>query len=53
MQAGTYNVYEADAKLPEPEWPNHDIDELLQVAFRGKIITDIDHPVIQSSLGRI
>jgi hypothetical protein len=53
MQAGTYNVYEADAKLPEPEWPNHDIDELLQVAFRGKIITDVDHPVIQSSRGRI
>ena len=36
-----------------PEWPEYDINQLVQVAFRGKIVTSLDHPVIQSLLGRI
>jgi hypothetical protein len=53
MHAGGYDVYEAEGELPEPEWPAHDIDALVQVAFRGKIINSLDHPVVQSLLGRI
>jgi len=53
IHIGSYDVYEAEGELPEPEWPAHDIDELVQVAFRGKIIKTLDHPVIQSLLGRI
>lgn len=53
MSVGGYDVYEAAASLSEPEWPEHSIDELVQVAFRGKIITSMDHPVVQSLLGRI
>jgi hypothetical protein len=53
MHAGGYDVYEAEGELPEPEWPAHDIDALVQVAFRGKIITSLDHPVVQSLLGKI
>jgi len=47
-----YDVYEAEAILPEPEWPPGDIDTFVEVAFRGKIIKSIDHPVIQAHLGR-
>ena len=53
MHVGGYDVYEAEGELPEPEWPEHDIDALVQVAFRGKIITDLDHPIVQSLLGKI
>jgi hypothetical protein len=53
MHVGGYDVYEAEGELPEPEWPAHDIDELVQVAFRGKIITSLDHPIVQSLLGKI
>ena len=53
MHTGGYDVYEAEGELPEPEWPAHDIDALVQVAFRGKIITSLDHPVVQSLLGKI
>lgn len=53
MHAGGYDVYEAEGELPEPEWPAHDIDALIQVAFRGKIISSLDHPVVQSLLGKI
>ena len=53
MHAGGYDVYEAEGALPDPEWPSHDIDALIQVAFRDKIITGLDHPVVQSLLGKI
>jgi hypothetical protein len=47
-----YDIYEAEALLPEPDWPSGDIDTFVQTAFRGKIITSLDHPVIQAHLGR-
>lgn len=53
MHVGGYDVYEAEGELPEPEWPEHDIDALVQVAFRGKIIDDLDHPMVQALLGKI
>ena len=53
MHVGGYDVFEAQAELPEPEWPAHDIGALIQVAFRGKIITGLEHPVVQSLLGEI
>ena len=53
MHTGSYDVYEAEGALLEPEWPAHGIDALVEVAFRGKIITGLDHPVVQSLLGRV
>ena len=53
MHAGGYDVYEAEGTLPDPDWPEHGIDALVEVAFRGKIITSLDHPVVQSLLGKI
>jgi hypothetical protein len=53
MSKGVYEVYEAVGELPQPEWPAYDIDALVQVAFRGKIITGLDHPIVQSLLGKI
>lgn len=53
MHTGGYDVYEAEGQLPDPEWPEYDIDDLVQVAFRGKIITSLDHPFVQSLLGKI
>jgi hypothetical protein len=50
---GGYDVYEAKGELPDPDWPAYDIEALIQVAFRGKIIKDLEHPVVQSLLGKI
>ncbi len=52
MHVGAYDVYQAESKLEEPEWPDADIAKLIEVAFRGKIITTLDHPIVQSLLGR-
>jgi len=40
-------------RCPSLNGPTHDIDKLVEVAFRGKIITSLDHPVIQTLLGKI
>jgi hypothetical protein len=53
MHVGAYDIYVAEGTLPEPVWSAHDMDALVQVAFRGKIITSLDHPVVQSMLGRV
>lgn len=53
MHIGGYDVYEAEGALPAPEWPPHDMNDLVTVAFRGKIITSLDHPIVQSLLGKI
>ena len=53
MHTGGYDIYEAEGPLPEPVWPESSIDDLIQIAFRGKIITSLDHPVVQSLLGKV
>ena len=50
---GGYEIFEATAKLPEPIWPDTTLDELLAIAFRGRIITNPDHPVVQERLGGV
>ena len=51
--AGGYDVYEAQGDLPSPDWPECGMDEMVEIAFRGKIINHIEHPVVQSILGRV
>jgi hypothetical protein len=53
MSGGAYDVFEAQADLAPPEWPEYGLDALVEVAFRGKIIKDLEHPVIQSLLGKV
>jgi len=50
---GGYDIFEAAASLPEPIWPDTTMDELLEVAFKGRIITTVDHAIVQERLGRI
>jgi hypothetical protein len=52
MHVGGYDVYQAESRLEEPEWPEANMAKLIEVAFRGKVITTLDHPIVQSLLGR-
>lgn len=52
-ELGGYDIFEATAKLPDPVWPDISMDELLEVAFKGRIITNVDHPIVQERLGKI
>jgi hypothetical protein len=49
--AGHYRIYIAKGELPAPRWPERSFQELLEIAFRNRIISSEDHPVIKSMLG--
>ena len=51
--AGIYQVHEAMGDLAEPIWPETPMDELVRIAFTGRVIDSLDHPKVQSALGRI
>lgn len=53
MALGAYRVHVAQGDLPEPKWPDRSFSELLEVAFRGKVIDSENHPVIQRLRGRV
>jgi hypothetical protein len=53
MQAGAYDVVEAVAYTDEPVWPTESMNEILGVAFRGKLIDSMDHPVLRRLRGEV
>jgi hypothetical protein len=53
MSLGAYDVYEATATIPEPEWPDTTFQEILRVAFKDRFISSLDHPVVRRLLGEI
>jgi hypothetical protein len=53
MGAGAYDVYIAPLGIPDPDWPEQTLRDLLKIAFgNGRLIDTLDHPVIQRLLGR-
>ena len=52
MAAGTYDVLVAKAPFPEPNWPDLTLQQLLEIAFRGRIIDSMDHPVLRRLRGK-
>jgi hypothetical protein len=53
MNLGAYELGEAQGDLPDPVWPSETFAELFSIAFRGKVIDDIDHPVLRKLHGEI
>ena len=51
-QLGGWEIYQAAGNIPEPEWPDKTMAELLQVAFKKNFIKDLDHPVLRALEGR-
>jgi hypothetical protein len=50
---GAYVTRMAVGTLPEPVWSKESFSEICQIAFRGKIIDTLDHPVLQKLSGAI
>ncbi|MGO8763251.1 MAG: hypothetical protein ACLQUS_14800 [Desulfobaccales bacterium] len=50
---GAYEVYQAVADIPEPEWPDTTFQEILRVAFKDRFIRSSDHPVVRRLRGEI
>lgn len=51
---GAYDIYEANGGIPEPEWPTDMIlEDLLNIAFKDRIIQNQDDPVLRKLRGEI
>jgi hypothetical protein len=53
MALGAYEVFEAAATFPDPEWPPCPFQQLLEIAFKDCLIDSIDHPVLQRLRGEL
>lgn len=50
MSLSAYDVSIANVTT-EPDWPDYSLRDLLEVAFRGRLIDDINHPVLRQLRG--
>jgi hypothetical protein len=50
---GGYDIFKAVGTLPEPKWPTETFDELLEIGFRGRLITTESHHLVQQLLGAV
>jgi hypothetical protein len=51
MSLGAYEMYVAESTMSEPEWPEATFQDLIKLAFRDRLITALDHPVIKRLRG--
>lgn len=53
MGLGAYDVYtaQAAAPLPEPEWSDLTLQQLIRLAFKGRLVDSLDHPAIRRLQG--
>jgi hypothetical protein len=53
MSLGGYEVFQATGQLPEPEWPELTLQQILRIAFKDRFITALDHPVLRKLRGEV
>jgi hypothetical protein len=53
MSLGAYEITTAIGPIPDPTWPELSFNELLRIAFRDRIVNDLDHPVIKRLTGQV
>jgi hypothetical protein len=48
---GAYDIFQAEACIAEPAWPDLTFQQIIRIAFRDRLITSMDHPVIKRLRG--
>jgi hypothetical protein len=51
MSLGAYEMFEAASTIPEPEWPELSLQELLRIGFRDRLVDRLDHAVVKRLRG--
>ena len=49
---GAYEIFEAVSSIADPEWPTESSQDLLRIAFRDRIVTSLDHPLVNRLRGK-
>jgi hypothetical protein len=47
LSLGAYDVFVATGQLAEPIWPELSFRQILEIAFRDRMIASLDHPALQ------
>ena len=50
---GAYEIFQAESCIAEPVWPDLDFQQIIRIAFRDRLITSLDHPVIKRLRGLV
>ena len=53
MTDSKYDVSYATGAIPDPEWPDISLRDILEIAFGDRRIDSIDHPVLQQLRGEV
>jgi len=53
QQASMYRIMAAKADFGEPAWPDMSFHEILEIAFKDRIITDYNHPLLKQLRGEL
>jgi hypothetical protein len=51
MNLRAYEIFLAESAIPDPEWPSLSLAELCRIAFRDRLIDQLDHPAIKRLRG--
>jgi hypothetical protein len=53
MSLGAYDLFTAESDIPDPEWSELEpFQDLVRIAYRGRLVVALDHPVIKRLSGR-
>ena len=53
LPLGAYDVFTPHAVLPEPAWPDLDLQQMLEIGFKHYFIDSLDHPRLRSIRGEL
>jgi hypothetical protein len=51
MSLGAYEITVSESVIADPVWPELSFQDLVRVAFRERVITTLDHPVVKRLRG--
>ena len=52
-EAAIYDTEVPVIEIPDPDWPDVTFAQLLEIAFRGRVIEDCDHPILRRLRGEL
>ena len=51
MSLRAYEIFEAESAIPDPDWPELSFEAIYRIAFKDRLISGPDHPVIKRLRG--
>jgi len=51
LSLGAYEITAAESVMADPVWPQLSFQDLLRIAYRDRMITTLDHPVVKRLRG--